>query len=158
MNVKPSVVLVLSTFLTSPLSAQLSPAGDPLHLGKNVVGVVSAGDWASGDARGAVRIVVLRDGVARMGNRIIVEWLEGSSDDQDVRVRQWIDLRSVAPDWAWSFMPTVTTKAGTTILTVWGSATPEGAASTRLLFEIGAPGVVRRRSGLLPVRELQRTR
>jgi hypothetical protein len=148
MNGKPDLVLVLSLLLAPQLSAQLSPAGDPLHLDKNVVGVVSAGDWSSGAAHGSVRIVALRQGVAGMGNRIIVEWLEGSGEERDVRVRQWIDLRSVAPDWARAFvMPTVTTKAGTTILTIWAAA-ERGAATNRLLFEIGAPGIVRRRSPL----------
>jgi hypothetical protein len=147
MNVRSSV-LVLSMLLPSSLSAQPSPAGDPLHLDKNVVGVVSAGEWTSGDAHGSVRVVALRQGVGGLGNRIIVEWLEGPSEERHVRVRQWIDLRSVAPDWARGFvMPTVTTQAGTTILTLWAAA-ERGAANTRLLFEIGAPGVVRRRSPL----------
>jgi hypothetical protein len=143
MIIKPGIVLGLSMVLAPHVLAQPSPARDPLRLGKNVVGVVSGGDWTSGDARGAVRIVVLREGV---GNRIIVEWLEGPSAAPDIRVRQWIDLHSVAPNWSWSEMPTVAMKAGTPIMTVWAAAGPRGAATTRLLFEIGAPGVVRRRS------------
>lgn len=141
--IKPGILLGLSMVLAPHILAQPSPARDPLRLGKNVVGVVSGGDWTSGVVRGAVRIVVLREAV---GNRIIVEWLDGRSDTPGVGVRQWIDLRSVAPNWTWSDMPTVAMSAGAPIMAVWAAAGPRGPGMTQLLFEIGAPGVVRRRS------------
>jgi hypothetical protein len=144
--VRPLLVALLLCALAGapPAAAQDAAVVSVPRLDPSVTTVVTGGVWAAGNARGVFRLVELAEGWEEIRYRVIVEWLEEDQERHELVIRAVGDLSALAPDQYSLTAPKLSRRRQRWYVTVRAAAGPMWAADRTVIFELAAPGALRR--------------